>query len=111
MVAECRQQVGHARVADPPQARHEFGLRVRRHVGEQFRDDVLGVGFLQQAGPQVHQQPGPVLPAQFHVLAVLVQPHGGMGAQHRIGQGLPDGSDRVAADPVQHRESGPPQPW
>ena len=70
-------------MADLPEAGHDLSLGVRRQFRQQFGHHVPRICLLEQPGPQVDEQPGPVLRSQLSFLG---------------------------ADPVQYRERSPPQP-
>src|ERR1017187_9037717 len=112
MIAQRGQQVGHTWMAYLPEPGDQLGLRVRGDIGQQFSHHILRVSLFEQPGPQVDEQPGPVLAAQFGILAVLMQPDRRVRAQHRLVERGPDHGHRLLADPVQHRAPGtrPPAP-
>ena len=87
MLAERGQEVDHAGMADPPQPRHDLGLRFGRHLGQQLGHHVARVRLLEQPGAEVNQQPGAVSRAKLGLLALLVQPDCGVCTQQRLGSG------------------------
>ena len=61
VVAQGGQQVNQAGMVDLPQPGDDLGLGRGRDLGEKLGDHVTRVGLLQQAGPEIDQQPGAVL--------------------------------------------------
>ena len=57
MLAKCGQQVDDSRVPNLPQPSDDFGLSVGSHVGKQLGHDIARVGFFEQTGAKVYEQP------------------------------------------------------
>ena len=106
VIAQRREEAGHAWVADLPQPGHDFRLVLWWQIGQQLGDNILRVGLFEQASPEVDEQPGPIGGVKRHLLAVLDHPDGRMRAQQRPVERAPDLIDRGHSDPVEHRERG-----